>query len=563
VKKESTGMMEIQEAPLTRAESVVPPKKKPFSRTNPTLQALVMPAGPTKLSDAIERKDREKPDTIATEHIESLLAEMDDDNTGYVERGQFRRYVKRKGWPISDDKIDEMFDEADGNGDGRLDFLELQAAASGRFKKRIHKHEWFNFLSAVAEMLSGTQNVFELPIEPAMQVDIFDAHDMAPDVLTFRPQRFGGVDVPERVLMTPANASARPNAAVAIATLDSFMPAAGAGGMHTASYAEKAINQSMESKVSMTDRADVRQFYPPPERDDSPQRAFDMSAALGRSMAPLLGSHYSVAFDATRTYDSAVRGLSERSEASKARAPQESVGRPAGTKQIHELMADTREWSRAGEHYLPNKRDTLVLRKEGTLRGGVDDETKLWESLQHTSNEGVTPSLELLERRQNSGKSAERPDEKVAREQKEKDGFSTSSLLHRPLLPTELRAKAAADARNTIEGFAQPKTSDWLNGKPSPHSFREQLARTGKTLDGSGRPDLDLVSRPTPSGGFVREAMRDGPPMRLQQTQNAHPSSQTKAQSGAIRGQWAEQGKAVTAAPSLPRPLALKKARQP
>ncbi|KAJ1633591.1 hypothetical protein T492DRAFT_1142691 [Pavlovales sp. CCMP2436] len=141
-------MMEIQEAPLTRAESVVPPKKKPFSRTNPTLQALVMPAGPTKLSDAIERKDREKPDTIATEHIESLLAEMDDDNTGYVERGQFRRYVKRKGWPISDDKIDEMFDEADGNGDGRLDFLELQAAASGRFKKRIHKHEWFNFLSA-------------------------------------------------------------------------------------------------------------------------------------------------------------------------------------------------------------------------------------------------------------------------------------------------------------------------------------------------------------------------------------------------------------------------------
>jgi hypothetical protein len=68
--------------PLTRAPP--PPKgnKKPFSKAHPSLHSLVVSTGPTKLSEAVERHDRDKPNTIAPEHVEKLLAEMDVNNNG-------------------------------------------------------------------------------------------------------------------------------------------------------------------------------------------------------------------------------------------------------------------------------------------------------------------------------------------------------------------------------------------------------------------------------------------------------------------------------------------------
>lgn len=304
---------EGDEAVRTRAPNPQPVRRKPFSKAHPSFRSLLIIPGPsTGLSDAVERRDRNKPDTIAPEHVEKLLADMDEENNGvratklyslrspaslanhspayphaafarapgtpaqYVERASFRRYVKRMGWPLPEDKIDAMFDEADNDGDGRLNYFELQAAASGRFKQRIHKHDWFNFLSTVAEMLSGTQNVFELPIDPPMQVEVQDGADMAPEILTYRPRRFGG-DVPserspgarqpqmdaaggggnwgkpgqalaprERLFVVPPKASAKPNTAVAIAPLDSFAPVAGAMGLRTIGEAEEARAQQQQ-----------------------------------------------------------------------------------------------------------------------------------------------------------------------------------------------------------------------------------------------------------------------------------------------------------------------------
>jgi hypothetical protein len=186
-----------------------------------------------------------------------------------VDRDDFRRYVRKMGWPLTSDKVDAMFNEADGDGDGRLDFRELSQAASGRFARRIHKNEWFSFLSTVAEMLSGTQNVFELPIDPPMQVDIEDAHDMAPDILTYRPQRFGGIPEAterspgavaspdsaargprpprERMFVVPPKASAKPNMAIAIATLDTFAPTGALGGLRTINLAEQVRERSPAS----------------------------------------------------------------------------------------------------------------------------------------------------------------------------------------------------------------------------------------------------------------------------------------------------------------------------
>ncbi|KAG8458214.1 hypothetical protein KFE25_001506 [Diacronema lutheri] len=576
----------------TRAPDPTPVKKKPFSKRSPSLRSLMtIPAEPTGLSDkTVERKDRDKPDTIAAEHVEKLLEDMDENNNGVVERDEFRRYVKRMEWPLTDEKIDAMFTEADGNGDGRLDFRELSAAASGRFKQRVHKQEWFSFLSTVAEMLAGTQNVFELPIDPPMQVEVQDGADMAPDILTYRPRRFSVGEPPsdrspgsrrpdsstakshaarDQLFVVPPKASAKPNAAVAIATLDSFAPIGGGRGARPvrqsaqaamAAIAAMAINQEIESKVSLSDRAEVRQFYPPPERDDSPRRAFDMSAALGRSMAPVLGSRYAVSFESTRTFDAAVRGQHERSE----RASSWPEPRPAHTRdalphappprQLRELVGATRTGTAAGDHYVPATRDTTAVRRDGVMRGGIDDETQPWQPLRLAVNEGITPSLELLERRRTGGRPIAHAAERVAADARARLGFTLTSLLHKPLSPQQMRALAAADKRRadgSVE-WAPPRPIDLLNGKPSAHAFRDEPLVTARVLDASGAPDMRLGTRPPPTAQFARETLRGGEPLRLQLTQNVHPASTTKAPSGLIRGEWTEHGRTRSAGARAP-----------
>lgn len=319
----------------------------------------------------------------------------------------------------------------------------------------------------------------------------------------------------------------------------------------------QAINRQMESKVSISEKAEVRQFYPPPEKDASPRRAFDMSAALGRSMAPLLGSHHAVTFESTAVYETAVRALRERSDRASS-WPHARKGEPAAprpkTKQLRDLRAEMRERHVVGEHYVPCVKDTLIVRRDGLLRGGIDDETRPWMPVQLATNEGLTPSLELLQRRRTGGRALTGaaahagPEARAAAEQREREGFSKRSLLFKPQSAQEMRAAAATELRSGgTDEPAETNARDWLNGKPSAYSFRGEDVAVGRMLD-SGKRDMDLVSRPPPSGTFVRETMRGGVhPMRLLLTENEGPSAPTKARSGTIRGQWAEDGRTRSA----------------
>jgi hypothetical protein len=184
--------MADDELPLTRAPDVPKVTKSPFIKQRPTLSSLIANVAPEPidtLSETVEVKNRDKPEKISAEHVERLISEMDDNKNGFVEREEFRSFVRRKGWPVSDEKADQMFDEADSNGDGRLDFNELQAAASIKLSKRVQKNEWFTFLSQVAEQLS--EHVFEQPSGPAQPLPTDSAMSSAPNVLSFRPTRFG------------------------------------------------------------------------------------------------------------------------------------------------------------------------------------------------------------------------------------------------------------------------------------------------------------------------------------------------------------------------------------
>jgi hypothetical protein len=572
--------MSDDELPKTRAPDLPKANKKAFSKRRPNLSALIAPVDTDrKLSEVVEVKDRDKPDTIAPEHIERLMSDMDTNNNGFVERDEFRMYIRRKGWPVSDEKADQMFDEANTNGDGRLDFRELQGAASGKFKRRIHKNEWFTFLSQVAEQLSGAQNVFELPVDPSLQVPIEDAADMAPNVLTFRPARFTNGEVTPgsadsrlprgakaRTFVVAGKPSARPDAAVAIATLDSFDDAGGSS-IREANLAavEKAINHKMLSKVVMSDRAEVRALFAaaqsPPGAE--PRRAFDMSAALGRSMAPLLGSHYAVSFESNAAFDTALRGIHERSERTgtwpTAREPRDAasarLGAPPPPRPLLEQVEATRPKpaSVTRQHYVPSTRDTLVLRPSGLISGGIDGE-RGWVAGRLATNEGLTPSLFELDAARGREEAAEA---RAARLAHEAAAFSTTSLLHKPLQPPELRARdaravrAGGDVDSVLPASA---VGDSMNGKPAAHVFRDEPARSGRTLL-DGRPDFDLVSRVRHAGAAALSAhgggAASGRAQRAIDTENDQPSAAVKARSGLIGGQWAEGGRLPPAAAAL------------
>jgi hypothetical protein len=191
----------------------------------------------------------------------------------------------------------------------------------------------------------------------------------------------------------------------------------------------------------------------------------------------------------------------------------------------------------------------LVPRTDGLLRGGVDDETQPWQSVQHTRNEGIMPLLDLLELRRTRGRTIGASVEARAhRLSLEAHGFNTRSLIHRSLRPVEMRMQAVAYNRraglysSADDELPQPRAIDWLNGKPSPVSFRDEIPKSGRMLD-TGKPDMDLILGTVRSDAHALETMRSGLPIRLQLTENTHPASQTKGRSGTIRGLWAEDGR--------------------
>lgn len=299
----------------------------------------------------------------------------------------------------------------------------------------------------------------------------------------------------------------------------------------------------MQSTTALSERAEVRALMPPPTRDASPKRAFDAAAALGRPRGGLLGAaQRAVSLESSSAFDSAVRALHERSARvgawPHARAPGARPGpaeRAPAQKSVRDLLAATRERASPLEHYAPAVRNTMAVRRDGLMRGAIEEEGRPWQPVQLAMNEGLTPSAELLERRRPGGRAAASAEDRAAVDALERTGFTRSSLRHRALPPQDLRALAATERLRGSDGRApDARSSDWLNGKPSAHAFRDEPARSGRTLEG-GKADMDLVSRPAPSGQFVPATLRGGPlPMRLQMTENAHPASRAGAE--AARG---------------------------
>lgn len=681
----------------------------------------------------------------------------------FIERREFQAYVRRVGWPVTDYEVKKMFDEADKNGDGRLDFAELRAASSGRFKSRVHRHEWVGFITRVCERLAGVydQPLFEPAFEAPQQVEISDAHQREQDILTYAPTTYARRSTPSmrspgsrgyaasggsrstRMSVVRSREGERSMPSIPLPTLDSFSPQAtamtglnagarnpaekvralsahppaacraraAAGATHAGVKTQRwltphaplppralpralargdprrahaqRINLLLRDQLHVTHKPEFRHVWPPKvDHLKTPRREYDHRFPVGRSTAPVARSRVVSHFESSEAYTSGARAQQARSEHAlswpRTRPPprrEEDLNRPPAVAQLKQLVEATRPKpsSVTRQHYVERRPDTLVLRQDGTLRGAMDDELRGWVPVQLMNNEGLSPSLELIERRQRgaarrspspprtallsaepSGLSAggvsaasarartaiggagvgaraaelstlsagsewqqhlspppppphgsARRAPTVARspssltpvvrsssaalsgglEQPSSltsvswasgvssatvasrasagsrapgsggpsgsasalsgartslGGFSTRTLLYKPPDPQEMRGIVARDRPR--DPWMAPRTSDALNGRPPGTLSRTEPAKMGKYLADSGLPDFDARYHPEVVTGSPLSTLAVGPPMRLQMTENIHPSSATKAPFrltlGAGGGQW-------------------------
>lgn len=64
---------------------------------------------------------RKMKDTDSEEEIREAFKVFDRDNNGFISAAELRHVMTSIGEKLTDDEVDEMINEADQNGDGRID----------------------------------------------------------------------------------------------------------------------------------------------------------------------------------------------------------------------------------------------------------------------------------------------------------------------------------------------------------------------------------------------------------------------------------------------------------
>lgn len=68
---------------------------------------------------------RKMKDTDSEEEIKEAFKVFDRDNNGYISAAELRHVMTSIGEKLTDDEVDEMIREADGDGDGRINYQEF------------------------------------------------------------------------------------------------------------------------------------------------------------------------------------------------------------------------------------------------------------------------------------------------------------------------------------------------------------------------------------------------------------------------------------------------------
>lgn len=70
-------------------------------------------------------------DTDSEEEIREAFKVFDRDNNGFISAAELRHVMTSIGEKLTDDEVDEMIREADQDGDGRIDCMDLSCTIIG------------------------------------------------------------------------------------------------------------------------------------------------------------------------------------------------------------------------------------------------------------------------------------------------------------------------------------------------------------------------------------------------------------------------------------------------
>ena len=451
---------------------------------------------------------------VAPEHAQRLLHQIDTDLDELITLEDIATFVKQHSLPFTDVELEGMFEEANSSRNGLMDLEQLTKAVSGKFPNRLHNEDWLRLFEAAPKhpkfwpadqpvRLTGMR-------DPApLQAPIRISYEQEDAILTFAPHtnsEFGNSAL-SKTQSFPRNVtkqmSGRSTSGAASPTSQSARAAANVPLLRPFAPSQPARGQN-------ADELDINKAIVAAPATD---------AASSSSGAVRCGFAAKKAFDAYAArseHTSAATGWRGRL----AVPPPPPTEPPPVYHGIHPREFDGTTTLNNGK--IPLRVDGVMTRTgkftaslrmlstENSLVGGANSKThRLW-AMPEQGNISSEPFVSVFKKRN---------------------------------IQTE-KMEVATDRLQQEGKLEYPRPNAYLLGKPSPHSYRDEIEKLDVRTLINGKPDfITAVGAYWPKNELRPPStlMQPGDTsLRLALTENIHPGNErTHWQPRGARGAFA------------------------
>lgn len=479
-----------------------------------------------------------RPAPVAPEVVLQLLHEMDEDLDEFITAADVQRYVSKHNLPFSEADVLSMFDEANSTSTGLMDAEQLGKAVSFKFPHRKHNADWERLFSLAPPHGLVGQRLTALSPPPMEQEPIRANFEQEPEILTFEPLTNpsgtgqGSLAYGMTASSVASFSTVRTRHSASVTAPFNAAPVPLFEGAQLGSDAEReheaVINRYMQSDP-------LAKPSTPPQETRALGRQVQVASIHTGENVPRVGFAAQAAFArSVEASDRVSRGVGWKTNV----PPEYGAAIAAGPPPPLLYGLHDKEFyftPTAGRDWIPLRTDGQVTRVTGEkattpLRLMITEGSlhSLANSMTHKRAEGSEPNAT------NAKRGAERAAPFYSR-------FSRSSEFGtQPPCPKKehLKIDGAQGRLEVARGTEFPPPIAYMNGKPDAHKFRPEQPDPEKV---AGRPPFvtSTLGRAWPKFNQIGEGHGpslilqanppnlSNPPLRLQFTENTHPSART------------------------------------